>query len=199
MEENKLENKNVEDTIPDLKQDNKDEQKREETTENPQSPPSKEDQEKEILLKKIEEMTQQLSELNDKYIRLLAEFDNFKKRSRKEREILLKYNGEEAWKSILPILDDFERAIKENENANDIQVVKEGFRIIYNKLKHIISQNKILPIDSMHKEFNPDIMEAIAKIPAPSEDMKGKVVEELEKAYMYDDKLIRYAKVVLAE
>lgn len=160
---------------------------------------NQESQEKKELMKKIETLEQQLAELNDKHIRLLAEFDNFRKRTRKEKEDLIKYAGEEIWKSILPILDDFDRAIKENATATDIEVVKKGFEIIHNKFKHIISQNNIVPIDSLHKEFNADTMEAVAKIPAQSEELKGKVVEELEKAYQMNDKLIRHAKVVVGE
>lgn len=151
------------------------------------------------VVKKIKEMEQQLSELNEKHLRLLAEFDNFRKRTRKEKEDLLKYAGENAWKSILPIIDDFERAIKENNNTNDIETVKKGFELIYNKIKHIIQQNNITAIDSLHKDFNPDIMEAMAKVPAPSEELKGKVVEEMEKAYQMNDKIIRFAKVIVAE
>lgn len=153
----------------------------------------------ENLKEKIQEMEQQLSELNEKHIRLLAEFDNFRKRTRKEKEELLKYAGENVWKSILPIIDDFERAIKENNNTNDIETIKKGFELIYNKIKHIIQQNNITPIDSLHKDFNPDIMEAMAKVPAPSEELKGKVIEEMEKAYQMNDKIIRFAKVIVAE
>lgn len=156
-------------------------------------------QEIQELMKKIEALQQELNELNDKHIRLLAEFDNFKKRTRKEKEDLIKYAGEDIWKKILPVLDDFERAIKENQNTNDIDVVKKGFELIYNKFKHITTQNNLMAIDSMHKEFNADTMEAVAKVPAPSEEMKGKVIDELEKAYQLNDKLIRPAKVVVGE
>ena len=156
-------------------------------------------QEIQELMKKIEALQQELNELNDKHIRLLAEFDNFRKRTRKEKEDLIKYAGEDIWKKILPVLDDFERAIKENQNTNDIDVVKKGFELIYNKFKHITTQNNLMAIDSMHKEFNADIMEAVAKVPAPSEEMKGKVIDELEKAYQLNDKLIRPAKVVVGE
>ncbi|MCX7729078.1 MAG: nucleotide exchange factor GrpE, partial [Bacteroidia bacterium] len=153
----------------------------------------------EDLLKKINTLEEQLSELNDKYIRLLAEFDNFKKRSRKEKEDLLKYAGEDVWKNILPIMDDFERALKENQNTNDIEIVKKGFELIYNKMKHLITKNNITPIDCLHKEFDPDIMEAMAKTPAPSDELKGKVIDELEKAYQMNGKIIRFAKVIVAE
>ena len=151
------------------------------------------------LMKKNEELQNQLQELNDKYIRLLAEFDNFRKRTRKEKEDLIKYAGEEIWKSILPVIDDFERAIKENQNTEDREVIKKGFELIYNKLKHITNQNHVVAIDSLHKDFDAEFMEAIAKVPAPSEEMKGKVIEELEKAYQLNDKLIRHAKVVVGE
>lgn len=150
-------------------------------------------------MKKIEQLNQQLAEINDKYIRLLAEFDNFRKRSRKEKEDLIKYSGEDAWKNILPIIDDFERALKENQNTDEIEVVKKGFDLIYNKFKHILSQKNVQMIEVLHQPFNPDIMEAVAKIPASSEEMKGKVVEVLENAYQINDKIIRHAKVIVAE
>jgi len=188
------------DTLKDLS--NPDESINQETNQNPnQESQEKEEslKEKDELIKKIQMLEQQLAEMNDKYIRLLAEFDNFRKRTRKEKEDLIKYAGEEVWKSILPILDDFDRAIKENANANDIEVVKKGFEIIHNKLKHLISQYNIVPIDTLHKEFNADIMEAVAKVPAQSEELKGKVVEELEKAYQMHDKIIRHAKVIVGE
>ncbi len=153
----------------------------------------------ELLMKKNAELQQQLNELNDKHIRLLAEFDNFRKRTRKEKEDLLKYAGEEVWKQILPILDDFERAIKENQNTNDVENIKKGFEIIYNKMKNTASKNNLVAVDSLHKNFDAEIMEAITKVPAPSEDMIGKVIDELEKAYQLNDKIIRYAKVVVAE
>lgn len=151
------------------------------------------------LMSKIQELEKQLSDLNDKHIRLLAEFDNFRKRTRKEKEDLIKYAGEEIWKKILPVLDDFERAIKENQNTSDIDIVKKGFELIYNKTKQILTQNNITPIDCLNKEFNADTMEAVAKVPAPSEELKGKVIEELEKAYQLNDKIIRFAKVIVAE
>lgn len=205
MEDNKqTKNENTENMNTEIAQEKDEQQNNENPIDNPlqeqnDKQEKTEQDERDVLLKKIEEMAQQLSELNDKYIRLLAEFDNYKKRTRKEKENLLKYAGEEVWKSILPIIDDFERAIKENQNTEDIEVVKKGFDIIFNKIKHIITQNKLTAIDCLHKEFNADIMEAVAKVPAPSEDMKGKVIEELEKAYRLDDKIIRYAKVIVGE
>lgn len=205
MEDNKqTKNENTENMNTEIAQEKDEQQNNENPIDNPlqeqnDKQEKTEQDERDVLLSKIEEMAQQLSELNDKYIRLLAEFDNYKKRTRKEKENLLKYAGEEVWKSILPIIDDFERAIKENQNTEDIEVVKKGFDIIFNKIKHIITQNKLTAIDCLHKEFNADIMEAVAKVPAPSEDMKGKVIEELEKAYQLDDKIIRYAKVIVGE
>lgn len=205
MEDNKqTKNENTENMNTEIAQEKDEQQNNENPIDNPlqeqnDKQEKTEQDERDVLLKKTEELNKQLSELNDKYIRLLAEFDNYKKRTRKEKENLLKYAGEEVWKSILPIIDDFERAIKENQNTEDIEVVKKGFDIIFNKIKHIITQNKLTAIDCLHKEFNADIMEAVAKVPAPSEDMKGKVIEELEKAYQLDDKIIRYAKVIVGE
>lgn len=181
--------------------ENKTEEIQEETTNNREglSDNNSINDEKEILMKKVEQLEQQLNELNDKHIRLLAEFDNFRKRTRKEKEDLIKYAGEEIWKTLLPILDDFERAIKENQNTSDIDTIKKGFELIFNKFKNITTKNHITAVDSLHKEFNPDYMEAVAKVPAPNEEMKGKVIDELEKAYQLNDKLIRHAKVVVGE
>ncbi len=147
----------------------------------------------------IAELEKQVSEWNDKYIRLMAEFDNFRKRTKKEKEDLLKYAGEEIWKGILPVIDDFERAIKDNNQTQDITVIKQGFELIYNKINHTIQQKGIQPLICLHQPFDVDTMEAVARVPAPSEDMKGKVIDELEKGYKLQDRIIRFAKVVVGE
>ncbi len=203
-EKNTEVNNDKEDKMDDTKLDsieNKTEEIQTETTNNSEvfSDNNSINDEKEILMKKVKQLEQQLNDINDKYVRLLAEFDNFRKRTKKEKEELIKYAGEDTWKLLLPLLDDFERALKENQNTENIEVVKKGFELIYNKLKHITLKNNITAIDSLHKDFNPDTMEAVAKIPAPSEELKGKVIDELEKAYQLNDKLIRYAKVVVGE
>jgi len=139
-------------------------------------------------------------ELNDKFLRLYSEFDNYRKRTLKERTELLKSASEEVITQLLPVLDDFERALnaladqKKEETAASMH---EGIQLIYNKLKSILTQKGLAPIDSMGQEFDVDFHEALTNIPAPSEDMKGKVVDEIEKGYKLGDKVIRYAKVVV--
>lgn len=140
---------------------------------------------------------EKIAELNDKYLRLYAEFDNFRKRTMKERAEYLKYAGEEVFKSLLPVVDDFERGIKANENISDAKAIKEGILLIHNKLNHVLKQGGIEAMDSKGKEFDAETMEAITNIPAPTPDLKGKVVDEVEKGYMMNGKVIRYAKVVV--
>jgi molecular chaperone GrpE len=140
---------------------------------------------------------EKLTEMNDKYVRLYAEFDNFRKRSMKERTEYLKYAGEEVFKSLLPVADDFERGIKANENINDAKAIKEGIQLVYNKLSHVLKQAGIEAMDTKGKEFDAETMEAITNIPAPTPDLKGKVVDEVEKGYLMNGKVIRYAKVVV--
>ena len=138
-----------------------------------------------------------MAELNDKYLRLYSEFDNYRKRTIKEKSDIIRSAGEDVFKAILPTIDDFERAIKANENVTDIVAIKEGISLIYNKFKTSCMAKGLEPMDSMGKPFDADIMEAITHIPAPSEDLKGKVVDDVEKGYKLGDKVIRFAKVVV--
>lgn len=147
--------------------------------------------------KKAAELTEKINELNDKYLRLYSEYDNYRKRTSKERIELLKTAGEETLKSLLPVLDDLERAIKFNETATDIKIINEGIHLIYNKFKNTLTQKGIEPMESVGKEFNVDEHEAITNVPAPSEEMKGKVIEEVEKGYLLNGKVIRFAKVIV--
>lgn len=140
---------------------------------------------------------QRIAELNDKYMRLYAEFDNFRKRSTRERIEYLKYAGEEAYKDMLPVVDDFERGLKASETMTDVKSVNEGVKLVYNKLQHILKQKGVEPMDCRGKDFDPETMEAITNIPAPTPELKGKVVDEVEKGYMFNGKVIRYAKVVV--
>lgn len=144
-------------------------------------------------------LEQKLQESNDKYLRLYSEFDNYRKRSLKERAELIKTASEDVIKSILPVLDDFERAIKASENLNEVQPIKEGMQLIYHKLKNNTTQKGLSSFDCIGEKFNPDFMEAITHIPAADEESKGKVVDEVEKGYKLGDKVIRYAKVVVAQ
>ncbi len=149
--------------------------------------------------KEEEEYQQQINELQDKYVRLMAEFDNFRKRSLKERMELLKSAGEDVLINVLPVMDDFERGLIAIEKSNDIESVKQGIQLIYNKFKDFLTQRGVKEIEAQNQDFNVDIHEAITKIPAPEENLKGKVVDVIQKGYYLNDKVIRYAKVVIGE
>lgn len=138
-----------------------------------------------------------IAELNDKYLRLYSEFDNYRKRTIKEKSDIIRAGGEDVFKAIIPSIDDFERAMKANETVTDAAPIKEGISLIYHKLKLACTQKGLEPIDSIGKPFNVDYMESITNIPAPTEDMKGKVIDEVEKGYKLGDKVIRFAKVVV--
>jgi len=135
--------------------------------------------------------------LNDKYLRLFAEFDNFKRRTQKERVELLQTAGKDVIISMLPVLDDFDRANKATENATDINAIREGVQLVHSKLKGILVQKGLKEMESINTAFDTDLHEAITKIPAPTDDLKGKVIDELEKGYTLNDKVIRFAKVVV--
>jgi len=145
----------------------------------------------------IAELKVKLAEANDKFLRLYSEFDNFRKRTAKEKIELIQSGGEDIFKSILPILDDFERAIKSNAETTDITAVNDGVNLIYNKLKSTLTQKGLEEMKSHGEVFNADIHEAITNIPAPTEEHKGKVLEEMEKGYSLNGKIIRFAKVVI--
>lgn len=136
--------------------------------------------------------------LNDKYLRLYSEFDNYKRRTNKERMDLLKTAHQEVVVALLPVLDDFERALKSIENSGE-SPLKDGVLLIQNKLQNILRQKGLKEMESMGKSFNTDEHEAITKIPAPSDEMKGKVIDVVEKGYTLNEKVIRYAKVVVGE
>ena len=149
--------------------------------------------------KQGEDTASKLADLNDKYLRLYSEFDNFRKRTHKEKVDYLKTANEEVLKAILPVIDDFERAIKANENVTDVKAIKDGVHLIYNKLKNTTQQKGLTSFDCKGEVFDADLMEAITHIPAPSDELKGKVVDELEKGYKLGDKVIRFAKVVIGQ
>lgn len=145
------------------------------------------------------EKDQKINELQDKYLRLSAEFDNFRKRSIKEKSDYFKTAEEEVLIKILPVVDDFERAMKYIDTAKDISSVKDGIQLIYIKFNDFLSQRGVKPIESLNQDFNTDLHEALTKIPAPNNELKGKVVDEVEKGYFLNDKIIRFAKVVIGE
>ncbi|MES2275847.1 MAG: nucleotide exchange factor GrpE [Bacteroidota bacterium] len=144
-----------------------------------------------------DKLKDEVAQANDKYLRLYAEFDNFRRRTREERTELLKTAGKEAIVAMLPILDDFERAEKAMQNATDINAVKEGVALVQNKLKSILAQKGLKEMESVGAPFDADIHEAITSIPAPSDDLKGKVVDQMEKGYYLNDKVVRFAKVIV--
>jgi molecular chaperone GrpE len=142
-------------------------------------------------------LKEDLSAANDKYLRLYAEFDNYKRRTSKERQELLQTAGKEVIVSMLTVLDDFERAAKAMENSTDVGAVKEGVALVQSKLKSILGQKGLKEMGTKGTTFDADIHEAITSIPAPTDDLKGKVVDELEKGYYLNDKVVRFAKVVV--
>ena len=145
----------------------------------------------------LKNFEKQIADLNDKYLRLYAEYDNFRKRSARERIEYLSSAGEDVIKAFLPINDDFERGIKANENTTDVKAVNEGVQLIFNKLQNVLKAKGIEAMQSVGVAFDPETMEAITNIPAPSPDLVGKVVDVIEKGYTMNGKVIRYAKVIV--
>jgi molecular chaperone GrpE len=138
-------------------------------------------------------------ELNDKYLRLMAEFDNYRKRTLKEKMDLTKYAEEDVLKGILKVVDDMERAINNLGSAPDMNAVKEGVELIYKKFKSFLETRGLKEVEAMHQDLDTDKHEAVAKFAAPSDDLKGKIIDVVEKGYYLHDKIIRYAKVVIGE
>ena len=141
----------------------------------------------------------ELAEAKDKYLRLVAEFDNFKRRNARERMELIQTAGKDIIQSMLDVLDDSTRAAKQLETATDITVIKEGVMLVFNKLKNTLLQKGLKEMESQGTEFNPDLHEAITEIPAGSEDNVGKVMDVVQPGYYLNDKLIRHAKVVVGK
>ena len=154
---------------------------------------------KEDKTHQIEELGKKLAEVNDKYLRLSAEFDNYRKRTLKERMELTKSAGEQILERILPVMDKFERALKSMETATDVPALREGVELIYANFKDFLGQNGVKEMECLHTDFDPETQEAVTKIPASSEDLKGKVVDCIQKGYTLHDKVIRFPKVVVGE
>jgi molecular chaperone GrpE len=142
-------------------------------------------------------LTAELAEAKDKYVRLYADFENFRRRTSKEKLDYMKSAGEDVIVSILPILDDFERAQKSLASQEGSDPAKEGIQLIYNKLYKALEQKGLKPMESIGKPFNLELHESITQVPAPSEDLKGKIIDEVEKGYFLHDKVIRFAKVII--
>ena len=149
--------------------------------------------------KELEELKKKYDELNDSHLRLMAEFDNYRKRTMREKADLIKTGGEGALKNLLPIIDDFERALQNVRAAEDVEAVKEGVDLIFGKFMGYLSQQGVKPIEAIGKPFDTEEFEAIATIPAPELDMKGKVLDCVQTGYTLFDKVIRHAKVVVGE
>jgi molecular chaperone GrpE len=165
--------------------------------------PSIEDQPEESEIdrvkKDLEELQVKYNLLNDTYLRSLAEFDNYRKRSLREKADLIKNGGENVLVSVLTVVDDVERGLAAMKDTQDLVAIKEGMELIFTKMQGFLRQNGVTPIETEGKDFDTDLHEAITTLPAPSEDLKGKVVDCVQKGYILNDKVIRFAKVVVGE
>jgi len=150
-------------------------------------------------ISKTDQLKQEVAEWDDKYLRLLAEFENYKKKAAQDRIDSIHFANKNIIEAFLPVLDDLERAMKSIGDANDVASVKEGVDLIYKKLKGGLQEKGVKEMVTMGEAFNPDFHEAISKIPTKDKKMRGKVVDEIEKGYFLNDKIIRYAKVVVGE
>lgn len=151
------------------------------------------------LAKKNEKLKAEVEKEKKEYLFLMAEFDNFRKRTLKEKSELIKNAAESAFKGLLPIVDDFERAIKASENSDEASSIKEGMELIYKKLKKYMEQNGVKEMDPEDREFDADKHEAISAVPVPDEAQKGKILDTVEKGYTINDKVLRHAKVVVGQ
>ena len=173
------------------------------TGEVPEGKPSETEIEKEQVPDKTiqegKELMEKLAEMQDRYLRLSAEFDNYRKRTLKEKMEMSKYAGEELIRDILPVMDDFERALKHIETLGNTEGIKEGVDLIYSKLSDFLKRNGVKEIETLNGDFNVDLHDATAKVQVSEEDKKGKIVEVLLKGYYLKDKVLRHSKVVIGE
>ena len=167
--------------------------------ENTQETPAQELSVEEQLANMLGEAQQMVCEERDKYLRLSAEFDNYRKRTLKEKAELIKNGAEKTLTAILPVLDDFERALKNMEASEETKAMKEGVELIFSKFQKILGQEGLQKIETEGKDFDVDFHEAIALIPAPSEDLKGKILDCVQTGYMLNEKVIRHSKVAVAQ
>ena len=193
--------KNKEEEIKDMAETNENEQEKaqEETVKVKAEKPSKKKarKAKKTASELVEEEKIKYAELNDKYLRLFSEFDNFRKRTIKERLELTKIASQDLIISMLPVVDDFERAMQAFEDTKENESLKEGVNLIYNKFKSTLNSKGVECMESKGKDFDTDYHEALTQIPAPSKNLKGKVVDVIEKGYTMNGKVIRFAKVVV--
>ena len=196
MDPKEKENINEEELMPEATQDEaaENEEIQEEDVQDSAAPT-----EEEKLAQELEEANKVIEEQKDKYLRLSAEFDNYRKRTMKEKAELILNGAEKTISSILPIVDDFERALKNMETATDVAAVKEGVELIYNKFMSVLGQDGVKVIETKDKPLDTDFHEAIAVIPAPDKSLKGKILDCVQTGYTLNDKVIRHAKVVVGE
>lgn len=147
----------------------------------------------------LDKLKAELEEMKDKYLRKVAEFENFKRRNAKERMELIQTAGREVIVDLLDVLDDCDRAQKQMENSNDVKEIREGVLLVFNKLRNILQSRGLKSMKTINEEFNPDLHEAVTEITAPSEEQKSKVLDEISKGYYLNDKIIRHAKVVVGK
>lgn len=147
----------------------------------------------------VRKLQLKIEELQDRYVRLMAEFDNYRKRTLKEKMEIIKSAGEDILINILPIKDDFERGLQVMENSPDIDSLKLGIQLIYNKFNDFLIQRGVKEMECLHQDFNVELQEALTKIPAPDKALKGKILDVIQKGYFLNDKVIRYAKVIVGE
>lgn len=147
----------------------------------------------------LEKIKAELVEAKDKYLRKVAEFENFKRRNARERIELIQTAGREVITDMLDVLDDCDRAQKQIETSEDVNVIKEGVLLVFNKLRNLLQARGLKAMETINKEFDPDLHEAITEIPAPTPELKGKIVDEVTKGYYLNDKIIRHAKVVIGK
>jgi len=139
------------------------------------------------------------NDLNNRFLRLYAEFENFRKRTNKERLDIINNANADLLKDMIPVIDDFERAITNNEGSEDVVAIKEGFSLIYNKYKGILQTKGLKPMDSKGEVFDPEVHEAVANMPTEDKKLKGKIIDDVEKGYFLNEKVLRYAKVVVGQ
>ncbi len=185
----------VKENIPNTEETNTSDKK--EATEEKSSKKKKSKKDKKQA--ELDELKQKLSDISDKHLRLQAEFDNFRRRTIKEKADLIKSGGESVLVNILPVIDDFERALDSLKDVSDDDAGKQGTALIYNKFEEFLKQNNVKEIEALNHNFNVDLHEALTKIPAPEKKLKGKVVDVVQKGYLLNEKVIRFAKVIIGE
>ncbi len=151
-----------------------------------------------VLEIKIKELEDKLNEQNDRYLRLAAEYDNYRKRTLKEKSDLIKTAGEKVLVDLLPVIDDFDLALEHIDKASDVEALKEGVKLIYNHFQKFLTQQGVEEIEALGKPLDTDLHEAIQQMPAQSDEEKGKIVKVVQKGYKLNDKVIRHAKVIVA-